>query len=128
MWTLLFACQPDPPSLLVDFASDWAAVFSIEDADDRAGSILLDWDPELEEISGEVHIDDPDETRVYAVLDSQEVPPLGVALQLSETAGVRQMFIELAVPVEDAAFGGWRTQWGCAGQVCGETGGLDLTR
>lgn len=126
---LLAACAPEPPPLMAGLDGAWDATFSLFDgAADRPGAFDLTWDDEALALYGEVTMSDPDAERRYEVLGAEDVEELGVALQLVELTGVRQLYVETAPPDTEAVIGGWRTRWGCAEGVCGEDGGLVISR
>ena len=127
---LLVACA-EPPPLMAGLAGRWEATFTVyADGEERAGTFDLGWDDEEQVPTGEITMEDVDRQRVYGVLGGEDIEDLGVALQLIELAGVRQLFVEVQAPDSDELIGGWRTRWGCAeaGGQCGEDGGLVIRR
>jgi hypothetical protein len=129
MILLLMACGPEAPPLMAGLDGEWDAAFSVVDgAPERAGALDLVWDEEDGVLDGEITMVDPDGERRYQVLGAEDIEQLGVALQLVESAGVRQLFVETAAPDRDEVIGGWRTRWGCERGMCGEDGGLVISR
>ena len=127
----MIACGDAPPPLQADLAGSWDIVFDPTDAPQRSGIAELAWvgdDPVLE---GEVTMFDPDEERRYGVLEAMDVDVLGIALELVELTGSRQLFIELMPVANDETAGGWRSRWGCSeppDNFCGEEGSLAWAR
>lgn len=134
MILLLLACggPDDPPDLLSPLDGDWAGEAVLADTEERravSASFSMGDDGAL---TGELWMSDPDRDRGYEVIAAEQIEALGLALQLIELTGVRELFTELPPPEEGAPLvGPWRTRWFCAegpDGSCGEDGTWTLER
>lgn len=128
---LCVGCGAEPEPLMASLDGAWALELVLFDGELRAGAAELAWSVDEAVLSGTIEMSDPDLLRSYELLGAQDIDTLGIALQLVEQAGVRQLFVELAPPSQGESFGGWRTRWGCTDAIdnqCGEDGTLTLSR
>lgn len=124
----LAGCAKEPPDLLADLDGDWVGAVVLDDERDAAAAFT--WDEDAQALAGSFTVQDPDEERVYDVLEAESIEELGVAVTMIQRNGVRKLYLAALVPLDpiDAAY---RTEWYCpeeADLFCGDEGGLHLDR